>query len=160
MRYRIAATLAFTLTLYAKRTADDVPPIYAHRLACSLLTLTLLASPILIGLVFAAATTGTDSRTRMVRAIIVALACVFAGAAIAATDARNDELWNPVLFGTPFLAASLPLGLYQALPRGDRSRVQATILSGLFAPLIAGFIYLLGTGLAAYLYQRGWPTSW
>ncbi len=156
----IAVPLAFALPVYARRVAGYVPPPYIDRLGCSLLTLAMLASPILLALMLTAATKSGDSRTRIVRTVIALFVCVLAGAALAATDARNDELWNPVLYGTPFVAASIPIGLFQALPRGERSRVSATIVAALFAPLIAGIIYLVGTGLAAHLFLRGWPTSW
>ncbi|GEM_PF-5334263 len=157
----LAAMVIVDMPAHAKRVAGYLPPPYFARAGRSLFTLTMLSSPILLILVLAAvASPGAHARTRVVRALTAAFVCVAAGAAIAALDARNDELWNPVLFGTPFLAASLPIGLFQALPRGERSRVSATIIAALFAPLVAGIIYLAGTGLAAHLFLRGWPTSW
>jgi peptidoglycan/LPS O-acetylase OafA/YrhL len=92
---------------------------------------------------------------------VVAISCVvFVGAMIAALDGLNDEGWNPAFFGSPFVAVSLPVGLYFAIPRSSQWRQTALVLGAIVAALGTIVVAALGGEILHWMQGHGWPVMW
>jgi hypothetical protein len=121
MNNRTGLLVAIVLLLHAaplcaKRASDHVSPPYLERVARSAAGL----SP--IGAILAAVSivsmrpfsSVSEGKRRKFLAGVVLL--ILLGSVVAALDSLNDELWNPGLWGSPFLAAIPFLAILNLLP--------------------------------------------
>jgi hypothetical protein len=145
---------------HVERSASYVPPAYIARFARSLVTLALFGVPGVIAAI-AAARRKPDDLGRRVRMALVLFALIIGlGALIAATDAMNDEGWNPTFYGGPFVAATLPACVIAATPREDSHRVSFIVIALILALPLALLISGLGSVLVQWASDHGLPLTW
>ena len=145
---------------HVERNTSYIPPVYAIRFVRSLATLALFGLPAIIGAFVAARRQPADAGARIRRAVVVWLLIIAAGAFIAATDAMNDEGWNPTFYGGPFVAASLPAALAVAVSRDDSHRAAIVVLALLIAFPFALLVSGLASALVQWAFDRGVPLTW
>lgn len=146
-------------TLLAKQPSDYVPPPYPSRFAISLFALAPLAI-LLAALSYFPLKKYDLIPTRRVLARLLAIGafCLWVGAGWAATDALNDEGWNPAMSGTFCLSFLVPLRIFlipNSLTRQERTVAAAVAFLLLFLPLLFLADYWVKFGL-----KHGWPTLW
>jgi hypothetical protein len=123
--------------------------------------LAILGIPVFASAVRAASRIEVDRRKRIARGVLVATLLIFSGALVAATDAKNDELWNPAFRGSWFIAAALPAAVAAALSPNDRHRTSIIVVA-----FIAAFPYALvaasfGGMVLTWLWRNtGIPVTW
>ena len=142
---------------HVERTTDYVPPVYAIRLVRSFVTLSLFALP---GLLAAFLFAGRRFDRRVARAIGVWALLILVGAVVAATDAMNDEGWNPTFYGGPFVAMSLPAAIAFAVPRDDSRRISMIVVAAIAAFPLALLVSGLGSALVQWAFDHGIPLTW
>lgn len=97
----------------AEKVSDYIPPPYSERCQISLFTLGPLAG--LVGAIsFFALRRFDPSATHWVAigVLVITISLWTLGAMVAATDSLNDELWNPSLAGSLYLAFIPALRLF------------------------------------------------
>ena len=157
IRVLLAATaiLVSSPQVSAKRHPSYVPPPYLERVARAALGL-LPLSITCTGACLAVARKASADRQK--RLIVGAVLLTLAGAAVAALDNWNDELWNPAFWGSPFIAA---IPLLSVLLLWRTVAVWKRVAVGvLLAPILAIGLWLLGDEWQNWGYLRGWPVSW
>lgn len=152
----VAVLVTLPVFAYAKRTSDYVPPPYASRVARSFFALAILALPSFATAVGMA----RGDRKRMGRAVAISCAFLLAGAAVAATDARNDELWDPAFRGGPFVGLSLIAAIAAAARKDDPRRSSKIAVGGILAIPYALAVSGFGTLLTTWAHVHGVPLSW
>jgi hypothetical protein len=152
--------LVSPLFAYAKRSSDYVAPAYGVRLLHASIGLLVLVLPIAAIVTIVARVAGTNYMPRLARSIVAVSCVVFIGAIVAAIDGLNDEGWNPALFGGPFVAFSLPVGLYFAMPRNSERRA-ISLAVGMFIAFVAMIgLALFGGEILHWARAQGWPVTW
>jgi hypothetical protein len=142
---------------HVERSTSYVPPSFAIRFLRSLLTLSLFALP---GLVAAFLLAARRFDRRFGRAIAVWAVIVLAGAFVAATDAINDEGWNPTFYGGPFVAMSLPAAIAMAASGDDSRRTSMIVLAIIAAFPFALLVSGLGSAFVQWAFDHGIPLTW
>jgi carbon starvation protein CstA len=155
----VVLLLTMTETAFAKRTKDYVPPPYTSRVSAALFTLAPVACLLGVLSYFALSRYGTSTRgTSAILAAAITAACLLVGSCWAATDALNDEAWNPSLIGGLALAAIFPLTLLTAPSKiAWRTRIGLAVV--LFPLLLVGLEFLLPVW-QAFGMEEGLPTNW
>jgi len=143
--------------MLGKRRIDYVPPLYLERCAraaLGLLPLGLIVA--LVCLIVARKSLAEKAQLRFFIATAVTLTLV--GAAVSALDDWNDELWNPVMWGSPFIAA---LPLVALLLFWRRRAVWLRLVLGVIAvPILSAVLFLGGGEWIMWGLEHGWPVSW
>ena len=139
------------VSIFAVIVAASAPP-YLARVGASLFVLLILGLPLL-------AIAALVSRfTRLPRLAAVWALIIAAGALVAALDARNAAGWNPTLYGSFFVAASLPATLWLAAPRPHR--VAAAVMGGMAMLPIILLIAAVGPVFVLWARAHGLPAGW
>jgi hypothetical protein len=146
---------------FAKRSSDYIAPSFDVRFLRSVVMLSCLALPVIILLApIAVALNPKHGAEAWGRAVRWAVPLVLLGAAVAATNALNDEDWNPALYGSVFVAAALPVGVWKATPRDHpQSHTLVTAAAGV-AVLASCGLAGLGISFCYWAVGHGWPVSW
>ena len=155
-----AAVLVFSASdAFAKRPSDYLPPAYMLRMASSLITLSVLACVLgffLYGICVLLDQAGSRAGRTRFAGIVAGLTLV--GAAFAAADARNDEGWNPAMWGGLVLSLSAPAALVQ-LARARPLWVRILLGGGFVIPVYY-WLVLVGIPFQAWGPKNGLPTTW
>ena len=160
MRRILLLMLLLAAPAFAKRTSDYVPPVCAARVARSFVTLATFALPGVILALLAARRTSDGMQRRIVRAIVTAAVIIFIGSVVAARDARNDELWNPVLYGGFFAAAAFPASIAAAAAKDDARRTSMIVMAIILAFPLALLISGVGPVIVLWAFEHGIPATW
>ena len=142
---------------HVERSTSYVPPAYAIRVVRSFVTLSLFALPSAVAAFLAA---GRRFDRRVARAISVWALIILAGALVAATDAINNEGWNPTFYGGPFVAMSLPVALALAVSPNDPRRTSMIVVTAIAAFPFALLVSGLASALVQWAFDRGVPLTW
>ena len=128
-----------------------------ERLARSVLGL--LPQAVVVALVcLVAARRALTDRRRLRFFLAGAVLLMLAGAGVAASDDWNDELWNPVMWGSPFIAA-MPLATLVLFWR--RRAVWSRVAVGVMVlPVLTLALWLAGDEWLTWALDRGWPVAW
>lgn len=126
---------------------------YGVRLARAFATLFVFAVPLLTMALFA-------GRRNVSRALIVTIALVLGGSALAAADVRNERHLNPLFYGGPFVAATLPAALAAAVPAADPRKRSMVAMAAMIAVPLALLLSGVAWTLAYWAYEHGIPATW
>jgi hypothetical protein len=118
------------------------------------------ALPIFATIVLVAYRRPSRAHARLGRALTIAMGLVVLGAAVAATDARNAQAFNPPLYGSVFVAAALPAGIAAAGARDDSRRTSMLVLATILAFPVALLIAGLGQVFVMWAVDHGLPATW
>lgn len=152
------ATVIGTIA-YGKRPPEYSPPSFEIRFGRSLLGLSMLALPIMSGIVLGWQLNPTRHRHFLLRPLATTIVLLVLGATFAALDAVNDEGWQPALFGTPFLLMAIPIAYWVGTPAGDRKVATLWLFA---AAAVIGVVPCISLVLALtrWAASKGWPVTW
>jgi hypothetical protein len=157
----LAGTLMVAVPIFAKQSSDYIPPSFDVRFLHSVVMLSCLALPVIVLLApIAVALNPKHGAEAWGRAVRWAVLLVLLGAAVAATDALNDEGWNPALYGSVFVAAALPVGIWKAAPREHPYRHSLVAAAAGVALFASWGLAFLGISFCHWAVEHGWPVSW
>lgn len=160
MRRVLLLMLLVAVPAFAERRTGYVPPDYSARLTRSFATLSVFALPGVVIGILVARRTRDGVRHRIIRTIVAAAVIILIGSGVAAGDAMNDELWNPIFYGGFFAAAAFPASVAAAAAKDDVRRtsmiVMAIILDFPLALLISG----VGPVIVLWAFEHGIPATW
>ena len=132
---------------------------YIFRVACSLITLSVLGcvvAVVLYGVCLLLDQAGSRAGRARFGATVAGL--TFLGATFAAADARNDELLNPAMWGGLVLSLSAPAALVQLATA--RPLWLRLLLGGALAIPVAFSVMSVGSSFQIWGLRNGLPTAW
>ena len=160
VRFRVIAAVVLqalmaTASASAKRSYDFVPPSYPERCLHALAGLGPLA--LIIVVLCAAVMLDLERPASAVRALAMrSLALVVVGGLLAATDALNDEHYQPWFFGSFFLALIPSVAIWLSARRRSWWVALAALLSAVPAWIAILFASIATRGLLMRYLHGSW----
>jgi hypothetical protein len=145
--------------LFAKRPTDYIPPPYLERVVRGFLGLAPLGALLAIFLLLALRKFACDRPAGAGKRFLrFAFLLTLTGAAVAAIDGWNDELWNPAFWASPFLAAIPLVAILLLVPR---AALWKRLVLGIALAFPTWFgVMLGGSEWQVWGLDHGLPTSW